>query len=95
MLVELVHPEKATAMGHLRLPGQTTSYTDSAILAQTSGYLRKWYFDIGAQVKPGDVLAEIGMAQLVAFYVPQSQWNPYYGFAVSSFTQSGNNGSPV
>jgi RND family efflux transporter MFP subunit len=28
-------------------------------LAQTSGYLEKWHFDIGARVKAGDVLAEI------------------------------------
>jgi RND family efflux transporter MFP subunit len=59
MVVEVAHPEKATAMIHLRLPGQTMPYTDAAILAQTSGYLKKWYFDIGAKVKAGDVLAEI------------------------------------
>jgi RND family efflux transporter MFP subunit len=34
-------------------------YTDAAIFAQTSGYLKKWNFDIGARVKAGDVLAEI------------------------------------
>jgi RND family efflux transporter MFP subunit len=34
-------------------------YTDAAIFAQTTGYLEKWYFDIGARVKAGDVLAEI------------------------------------
>jgi RND family efflux transporter MFP subunit len=41
------------------LPGQTEAYTDAPIYAQTSGYLNKWYFDIGAKVKAGDVLAEI------------------------------------
>ena len=41
------------------LPGQTEAYTDAPIFAQTSGYLKKWYFDIGAKVKAGDVLAEI------------------------------------
>jgi RND family efflux transporter MFP subunit len=59
MLVEVVHPEKSSGMIHLQLPGQTTPYTDSAIFAQTSGYLKKWYFDIGAKVKAGAVLAEI------------------------------------
>ena len=29
------------------------------IYAQTSGYLKKWYFDIGSKVKAGEVLAEI------------------------------------
>jgi RND family efflux transporter, MFP subunit len=59
MLVEVVHPEKSTGMIHLQLPAQTMPYTDAPIFAQTSGYLKKWYFDIGAQVKAGDVLAEI------------------------------------
>ena len=59
MLVEVMRPEKSTGMIHLQLPGQTTPYTDSPIFAQTSGYLKKWYFDIGAKVKAGEVLAEI------------------------------------
>src|SRR6201997_2994660 len=59
LLVGVIRPEKSTGMISLQLPGQTTPYTDAAILAQTSGYLKKWYFDIGARVKAGDVLAEI------------------------------------
>jgi RND family efflux transporter MFP subunit len=59
MLVEVVHPEKSAGIIHLELPGQTTPYTDAPIFAQTSGYLKKWYFDIGSKVKSGDVLAEI------------------------------------
>jgi RND family efflux transporter MFP subunit len=59
MLVEVAHPEKSTGMIHLQLPGQTMPYTDAPIFAQTSGYLKKWYFDIGTKVKAGDVLAEI------------------------------------
>jgi RND family efflux transporter MFP subunit len=58
-LVKVVHPIKSTGLIQLQLPGQTMPYTDSPIFAQTSGYLKKWYFDIGAQVKAGDVLAEI------------------------------------
>jgi multidrug efflux pump subunit AcrA (membrane-fusion protein) len=56
MLVEVEHPEKSTGMIHLQLPGQTMPYTDSPIFAQTSGYLKKWYSDIGTKVKAGDVL---------------------------------------
>jgi multidrug efflux pump subunit AcrA (membrane-fusion protein) len=59
LLVGVVHPEKSTGMIRLELPGQTMPYTDAAIFAQTSGYLKNWYFDIGARVKAGDVLAEI------------------------------------
>ena len=57
--VELVRPLTATGTIHLQLPGQAMPFTDSPIVAQTSGYLKKWYFDIGARVKRGDVLAEI------------------------------------
>jgi RND family efflux transporter MFP subunit len=58
MTVTVVHPQKASITIPV-LPGQTEAYTDAPIFAQTSGYLKKWYFDIGAKVKAGDVLAEI------------------------------------
>jgi RND family efflux transporter MFP subunit len=43
----------------LILPGTTQAYTDSPIYARTNGYLKKWYFDIGAHVKQGQLLAVI------------------------------------
>jgi RND family efflux transporter MFP subunit len=58
MTVNVVHPEKVSIAIPV-LPGQTEAYTDAPIYAQTSGYLKKWYFDIGAKVKADDVLAEI------------------------------------
>jgi RND family efflux transporter MFP subunit len=58
MTVTVVHPQRASITIPV-LPGQTQAYTDAPIFAQTSGYLREWYFDIGAKVKAGDVLAEI------------------------------------
>src|SRR5260221_987825 len=57
--VDVVHPQKSVGMIHLQLPGQAMPFTDSPIFAQTSGYLKKWYFDIGARVKKDEVLAEI------------------------------------
>jgi RND family efflux transporter MFP subunit len=59
MVVQVTHPEVAVGLIHLELPGQAMPYTDAPIFAQTSGYLKKWYFDIGAEVKAGAVLAEI------------------------------------
>ena len=56
-IVHVVHPTKAIEAISLQLPGQTMPYTDAPIFAQTSGYLKKWYFDIGAKVKAGAVLA--------------------------------------
>ena len=41
------------------LPGNVTAFTDSPIYARTDGYLQHWYFDIGARVKKGDLLATI------------------------------------
>jgi membrane fusion protein, multidrug efflux system len=58
MTVTVVHPGKYSTTVPV-LPGQTQAYTDAPIFAQTSGYLKKWDFDIGAKVKAGDVLAEI------------------------------------
>jgi RND family efflux transporter MFP subunit len=48
----------------LLLPGNVTAYTDSPIYARTQGYLARWYFDIGARVKKGDLLAEISAPEV-------------------------------
>ena len=59
MRVDVVTPELGPSSVQLDLPGQTQAYTQAPIYAQTNGYLKKWYFDIGARVKAGDLLAEI------------------------------------
>jgi RND family efflux transporter MFP subunit len=46
------------------LPGNVTAWTDSPIYARTSGYLTRWYFDIGARVKKGALLAEIATPEV-------------------------------
>ena len=65
-IVHVVHPTRAIDAISLQLPGQTMPYTDAPIFAQTSGYLKKWYFDIGAEIKAGAVLAEIDTPQVDA-----------------------------
>ncbi|MGA8655332.1 MAG: efflux RND transporter periplasmic adaptor subunit [Chthoniobacterales bacterium] len=59
MTVSLTHPARAPATVTLDLPGQTQAYIQAPVFAQTSGYLKRWNFDIGSKVKEGDVLAEI------------------------------------
>jgi hypothetical protein len=56
--VSVVHPERVGAVTLAR-PWYTAAYTEAPIYAQTSGYLKKWYFDIGGKVKANDILAEI------------------------------------
>jgi RND family efflux transporter MFP subunit len=46
------------------LPGNVTAYTDSPIYARTDGYLVHWYYDIGAHVKKGALLATIDTPEL-------------------------------
>ncbi len=65
-IVQVVHPTRAIEAISLQLPGQTMPYTDAPIFAQTSGYLKNWYFDIGAEVKTGAVLAEIDTPEVDA-----------------------------
>jgi len=57
--VSVVSPKPAAPTREVRLPGTTQAFTDSPIFARTSGYLKRWYFDIGAHVKEGQLLAEI------------------------------------
>lgn len=46
------------------LPGNVTAYTDAPINARTDGYLVRWYYDIGARVKKGALLATIDTPEL-------------------------------
>jgi RND family efflux transporter MFP subunit len=57
--VEVVRPQKSSAALDLVLPGNVQAFLDTPIYARTNGYLRKWYADIGAHVKAGQLLAEI------------------------------------
>jgi RND family efflux transporter MFP subunit len=62
--VSVVKPERLPSAVSVELPGQTQAYIQAPVFAQTSGYLKTWYFDIGAHVKAGDVLAEIDTPQV-------------------------------
>jgi RND family efflux transporter MFP subunit len=57
-------PKQGTPVDMFTLPGNVTAYTDSPIYARTSGYLTKWYYDIGSHVKKGALLAEIATPEL-------------------------------
>lgn len=57
--VSVVVPKRTAAAQEIILPGNVQPFITSPIYARTDGYLRKWYFDIGAHVKKGEPLAVI------------------------------------
>ncbi|MGB8259851.1 MAG: efflux RND transporter periplasmic adaptor subunit [Terracidiphilus sp.] len=57
-------PKPGSPLTSFVLPGNVTAFTDSPIYARTSGYLKRWYFDIGSRVKKGALLAEISTPEL-------------------------------
>jgi RND family efflux transporter MFP subunit len=57
--VSVVLPKQTTPAEEIILPGNVQPYITSPIYARTNGYLKKWYFDIGARVKEGELLAVI------------------------------------
>jgi RND family efflux transporter MFP subunit len=57
--VAVVHPQASSAAEELVLPGNIQAFVATPIFARVSGYLKIWYFDIGARVKAGQLLAEI------------------------------------
>src|SRR5580698_9567630 len=58
-IVNVIHPKAGAPLEELILPGNTQAFSDTPIFARTNGYLKRWFFDIGAHVKRGDLLAEI------------------------------------
>lgn len=57
--VNVVHPKADAPTDEIILPGNTQAFTDAPIFARTNGYVKSWYFDIGARVKKGQLLAVI------------------------------------
>jgi RND family efflux transporter MFP subunit len=57
--VSVVSPKQTAPADEIILPGNVQPYISSPIYARTNGYLKKWYFDIGAHVKQGQLLAVI------------------------------------
>jgi RND family efflux transporter MFP subunit len=62
--VNVVEPKSGAALEEIVLPGTTQAFIDTPIFARTSGYLKQWYFDIGAHVEQGQLLAVIETPEL-------------------------------
>jgi RND family efflux transporter MFP subunit len=62
--VNVAEPKSGAALQELVLPGTTQAFIDTPIFARTNGYLKQWYFDIGAHVAQGQLLAVIDTPEL-------------------------------
>jgi RND family efflux transporter MFP subunit len=57
--VSVVRPKRGAPAQEVVLPANVQAYIDAPIYARTNGYLKRWYADIGAHVKAGQLLADI------------------------------------
>ena len=62
--VNVVEPKSGAALEEIVLPGTTQAFIDTPIFARTNGYLKQWYFDMGAHVQRGQLLAVIETPEL-------------------------------
>lgn len=57
--VATITPKAAAKDEALTLPSTVASWQDAQVYARTTGYVAKWYVDIGAKVKKGQRLADL------------------------------------
>src|SRR6185437_16444993 len=62
--VAVMHPDARPLSPTLELPGRLEAYFRAPIYARVSGYLNNWKADIGAQVKAGQLLAQVDAPDL-------------------------------
>jgi RND family efflux transporter MFP subunit len=62
--VHVIAPKVADKSTDLMLPGNVEPFQDTPVFARTSGYVTRWLVDIGADVKQGQLLAEIDSPEL-------------------------------
>jgi RND family efflux transporter MFP subunit len=62
--VRVAKAERSTAPSALALPGSVQPLQEASMYARASGYVRKWYVDIGAEVKKGQVLVDLDVPDL-------------------------------
>jgi RND family efflux transporter MFP subunit len=62
--VDVTAAKESSSDRAVALPGSTAALEETLIYPRTSGYVRKWYVDIGDKVKEGDLLCEIDTPEL-------------------------------
>ena len=66
--VQVISPQRGPATRQLVLPGSVSAWYQAPIYAQVSGYVQNWNEDYGADVKAGQVLANVDAPGLDAQY---------------------------
>jgi len=59
--VQVAVATREAASAPLSLPASIRPLQETTVFARTNGYVRKWYVDIGASVKKGQVLVELDL----------------------------------
>ena len=62
--VEVTAAVPGRAVSTLTLPAEVRAVVETPIYARASGFVKKWYVDIGGKVKAGDALADIDTPEL-------------------------------
>jgi membrane fusion protein, multidrug efflux system len=62
--VEVVTPKVGASDRALSLPGSVQPLEETVLYARASGYVRKWYVDIGDKVQEGQILADVETPEL-------------------------------
>ncbi len=65
-VVATITPKQGVTGQQIALPGDIEAWFEAPIYARVSGYLKDWYFDFGAHVEKGQLLAEIDAPDLDA-----------------------------
>jgi multidrug efflux pump subunit AcrA (membrane-fusion protein) len=63
-LIAVASAQRPTTSNTVLLPGTMEALHEAAIYARVSGYVRRWYADIGSSVRSGQVLADIDVPEL-------------------------------
>ena len=66
LAVSVVSPKQTAPADEIILPGNVQPFITSPIYSRTNGYLKKWYFDIGARVKQRQLLAVIETPEVIS-----------------------------
>ena len=64
--VATITPNQGVSGQQLVLPGDIEAWYEAPIYARVNGYLKNWYFDFGAHVRKGQLLADIDAPDLDA-----------------------------